>query len=112
VGCCGTADERDQVVDNRANFTITSYSVGPATVSVNFGGTCAFRTRPGDACSNSNVSWTSTDKRDGKVTTVAGVDQVAAVYRDTRWWLCDSQFDGKLVSGSSLRFFQLLTRER
>jgi hypothetical protein len=112
VGCYGTATERDDVIDNRAEFTITAYTVGPPTVTVGFGGTCSFRSRPGDACSNSAVSWTSTEKANGKSTTVAGTDQVAAVYRDARWWLCDSQFDGKVVSGASPRFLQLLTRSR
>ena len=109
VGCYGTAEELQDVVDNRNEFTITSSTVGPAAVTINFGGTCAYLNRSGDACSNSSVSWTSTEKATGKVTTVQGVDQVAAVYRNARWWLCDSKFNPK-NSVSSSRFLQLLTR--
>ena len=111
VGCYGTASERQDVIDNRNEFAITAYSVGPPSVTINFGGTCAFRTRAGDACSNSQVSWTSTEKATGKSGTVSGTDQVAAVYRDSRWWLCDSQFNPS-SSVNALRFLQLLTRER
>jgi hypothetical protein len=110
VGCYGYASELQQVTENRQDYTITSYSVGPAAVTVNFGGTCAYRDRPGDACSNSAVRWDSTKKNDGGKEAVEGIDQVAAVYRDSRWWLCDSQFDGKRLLG--LRFYQLLTREQ
>jgi hypothetical protein len=111
VGCYGTATERQDVIDNRNEFTITSYSIGPPSVAINFGGTCAFRARPGDACSNAQVSWTSTEKATGRTGTVSGTDQVAAVYRDARWWLCDSQFNGS-AGVNALRFFQLLTRSR
>jgi len=34
--------------------------------------------------------------------------KVAAVYRDSRWWLCDGQFDGKRLFGTGL--YELLTR--
>ena len=111
VGCYGTAAERQDVIDNRNEFTITAYSVGPPSVAINFGGTCAFRARSGDACSNSQVSWTSTEKATGRTGTVSGTDQVAAVYRDARWWLCDSQFNGS-AGINALRFFHLLTRSR
>lgn len=111
VGCYGTATERQDVIDNRNEFTITSYTVGPPSVAINFGGTCAFRARPGDACSNSQVSWTSTEKATGRSGTVSGTDQVAAVYRDARWWLCDSQFNGS-AGINALRFLQLLTRSQ
>lgn len=109
VGCYGTAAELQDVIDNRSEFTITGSNVGPAAVTVNFGGTCTFRSRPGDACSNSSVSWTSMEKATGKTATAEGVDQVAAVYRNARWWLCDSQFNPKNGLTSS-RFLQLLTR--
>ena len=109
VGCYGYSSERQDVIDNRNEYTITSYEVGAPTVTVNFGGTCAFRNRSGDACSNSPVRWSSIEKDTGDTGTVEGTDQVAAVYRSNRWWLCDSQFDGRNVSGSQ-RFFRLMTR--
>ena len=109
VGCYGYSAERQDVIDNRNEYTITSYEIGAASVRINFGGTCAFRNRSGDACSNSAVRWSSIEKDSGDTGTVEGTDQVAAVYRNNRWWLCDSQFNGRTVSGSQ-RFLQLLTR--
>ena len=109
VGCYGTAAELQDVIDNRAEYTITGSNVGPAAVTVSFGGTCAFRNRPGDACSNSSVSWTSTTKLTGETGSVSGTDQVAAVYRSARWWLCDSQFNPTSSIGNP-GFLQLLTR--
>jgi hypothetical protein len=107
VGCYGTAAERDQVENNRKNFLITSYVVGPATVTVNFNGRCPYENRAGDACSSSGVRWESTVLATGAKEIVEGTDQVAAVYREGRWWLCDSSFDGRKVLGT--RFFNALT---
>lgn len=109
VGCYGTAAERQDVEDNRQAYTITSWSIGPPSVTVAFGGTCAFRSRPGDACSNSDARWESIENGSGEKGIVAGVDQVAAVYRLRRWWLCDSQFDGRPLT-TSRGFFELLSR--
>ena len=106
VGCYGTASEREQVANNRKNFLITSYFVGPATVTVNFNGRCPYENRAGDACSSSGVRWESTVIATGVKEIVEGTDQVAAVYRDSRWWLCDSSFDGRKVLGT--RFFDAL----
>ena len=108
VGCYGTAEELGQVVKNRQDFIVTSYSVGPPTVTINFGGVCAIRGRSGDACSTSPVRWDSTRTSDGGKESVEGVDQLAAVYRSSRWWLCDSQFEGKRLLGTA--FYELLTR--
>jgi hypothetical protein len=113
VGCYGTADERQDVIDAREGFVVTAYSVGPPTVTVNFNGRCSFRNRAGDACSNSAVSWTSTEKATGKSGTVSGTDQVAAVYRENRWWLCDSQFNQTSSSGvTASSFLRLLTKRQ
>ncbi len=109
VGCYGTAAERQDVIDDRENFTRTAYSVGPASVKVNFGGVCAFRNRPGDACSDTSVQWTAVTNATGKTGSTEGIDQVAAVYRQGRWWLCDSQYNPKSSSGS-LVFLRLMTR--
>ena len=94
--CYGTAEEAAQVADNRAGYQILASSVGAATVSVNFGGVCAFRAKPGDACANVPVMWDSRDLATGARGIVRGTDQVAAVYVRSRgeWRLCDSQFDG------------------
>ena len=109
VGCYGTAAELQDVIDDRADFTRTAYSVGPPSVTVNFGGTCAFRNRPGDACSNTAVKWTAITNATGKTGSVEGIDQVAAVYRNARWWLCDSQFNATNSLGDP-GLLRLLTR--
>lgn len=111
-GCYGTEAERKQVEDNREEYTITSYTVGPPSVTVRFDGTCPVRGVPGDACSQSEVRWESTKKSNGDKEGVAGTDQVAAVYRNSRWWLCDSAFDGRRLFGapSGTGFLQLLLR--
>jgi hypothetical protein len=95
-GCYGTADERQQVQDNRNEYRIVESSVGLATTTVGFGGVCSFRSRPGDACSRVPVMWDSVQLSTGQRGVVRGIDQVAAVYVRSRgeWRLCDSQFDG------------------
>lgn len=105
--CYGTAEEAAQVADNRAAYRINSASVGAAAVTVNFGGICSFRARPGDACAQVPVSWSSTRLSNGSTESVEGTDQVAAVYRPElkRWRLCDSQFDGRL-SANMFRFIR------
>jgi hypothetical protein len=108
--CYGTADERGEVERNRRELVITSSFVGPPAVTVNFGGVCPFRGKAGDACSNSEVRWTS-DVRAGGSESVAGFDQVAAVYREQQWWLCDSQWDPRSSTGSGV-FLKLLTGGR
>ncbi len=67
VGCYGTADELQDVIDNRAEFTITSYSVGPPRVTVNFGGTCPFGpTGPATRARTPPCRWSSIEKDTGK----------------------------------------------
>ena len=72
-GCYGTTDETHDVEDNRQYYTITSWSVGTPSVTVDFGGTCAFRSRRGDACSNSDVRWESVKNGTGETGGVVGV---------------------------------------
>ena len=107
--CYGTRDERQQVEDNRTGFTILTAVVGPAAVTVDFDGVCAYNARPGDACSVSPVRWESRKRNNGEIEVVGGEDQVAAVYRQDRWWLCDSSFDGRKISGTG-ELYRLLTR--
>jgi IPT/TIG domain len=104
-GCYGTAEETGQVADNRIHFKILSSQIGPAAVTVRFGGFCPFRSKPGDACAQVPSTWNSIFLDDGMPTSVTGVDQVAAVYSkdEQRWRLCDSQYDGHQTG--SLRLF-------
>ena len=110
-GCYGTKDEQDQVDGNRVNYTILSATVGAAQVAVDFDGVCPYSSRDGDACSASRVRWESR-KLNGETEIVEGSDQVAAVYRQDRWWLCDSSFDGRKVGGTSTGFLELLRGRR
>ena len=55
--CYGTRDERQQVEDNRTGFTILSSTVGPAKVTLDFDGVCAYDSKAGDACSVNPVRW-------------------------------------------------------
>lgn len=102
-GCYGTAAELADVQKHRREYFVTSYNVGPPGVVVDFGGVYPIRGRPGDACSTSDVRWDSNVLATGGRESVTGLDQVAAVYRQGRWWLCDSQFEGRsLTPGQSL----------
>jgi hypothetical protein len=112
--CYGTADETNQVTDNRRNFQIIDWRVDPARTTINFGGSCPFPARPaqrGDACSYVRTYWKSIvlrtfdDLRQGDTTIANGIDHVAAFYyRDQkRWRLCDSQYEGDANSLRAIR---------
>ena len=104
--CRGKAEELGDVQNNRANFEITSYTFGSPAVTINYGGSCNLPhgARPADACVRVPVRWTSTVKATGRTEVTSGTSVLTAVYRETRWWLCDSQFEGS--STTTLRFLQ------
>jgi hypothetical protein len=99
--CPGTAGERQDVINNRTGFVITSWNVAPPQVTVSFGAGCqtVHGLRQGDGCSYSQVRWDS-NKVGGGTDSVEGVDQIAAVFLSDRWWLCSSDFDGHHLNGS------------
>ncbi len=111
-GCYGTAWNSVTSRSNRADFTIVESNIGTEATIVGFGGSCAFRNRPGDACSRAPVFWRSQAKRDlydsrgrlvlrkGEIAVASGVDQLAAMYYpiQKRWRLCDSAFDSGSTS--------------
>ena len=103
----GKANETNDVAFNRQHFIINSSSIGSASVSVDFAGTCPFRLRRADACALVPAEWASTSLDDNSKTRVIGTDQVTAVYDPNRqrWGLCDSDFDGHNATLSSLRGF-------
>jgi hypothetical protein len=93
--CRGKFAELDEVRNNQNVYTITAYNVeGNPPVEVAFAGVCRERGRTGDACSYVNVRWDSTEKANGKRSVTIGVDQVNAIYENSRWRLCDSDFFG------------------
>jgi hypothetical protein len=108
TSCTGYGAERKDVVDNRANFLITAYTVATPVVTINFGGTCNLfpdRFRPGDACANVAVQWTSTTKSTGISGATKGTDQVTGIYDGKRWWLCDSDYLG-VANSTALGHFK------
>ena len=104
--CYGTADETAEVTENRRRYRIIESRVGDASTTVNFGGICPFRGKKGDACTAVPVFWRSLDGDRGNAQErYTGTDWVASVYAadKQRWFLCDSQFDGRpaIASGST-----------
>ncbi len=106
TGCPGRADELTDVTNNQKNFKINSYKVDASfPVTINFSGRCPFRTKAGDGCAQVPVEWKSTCLTSDtsvcikdRTYTSTGTDQLTAVYRQSRWWLCDSDFDGSSTS--------------
>jgi hypothetical protein len=88
-------DEKTEVIRHYTNYTMHSFEVRAASVNLHFGGACAFRNRPGDACAIVPVFWDSTDRRNGARGSVSGLDHIGAAYSttDARWWLCSSDLE-------------------
>ena len=110
--CPGKASELADVERNQRCWTVTSYSVGSAKVTLNFKGVCAFRSRSGDACASVPVLWRTTTKSSaaecggqavGTTGSASGTDWLAAVYLGSRWWLCDSDFEGTSTTGARFK---------
>lgn len=89
--CPGKAEELKQVVANRENYTHVSHTYGDAKVTIAFGAMC--KTKAADACVITPVEWRSIKKATGQLEVAKGFSIISAVYRDTRWWLCDSLAD-------------------
>jgi hypothetical protein len=98
-GCYGTADETEQVTENRRRFRIIESQVNEPATTIAFGGVCPFQRRAGDACSGVSVFWRSMDLELNAPRADAGTDWLAAFYYpdQRRWRLCDSTFDGQKV---------------
>jgi hypothetical protein len=103
-------NERSDVSSNREKFRILNSRIGSARVTVNFGGSCPFRGKRGDACAVVPSYWQSMDLATKGVGAVDGDDIFAASYStvNRRWWLCASDYDGKPVSGALLHGFRAL----
>jgi hypothetical protein len=102
--------ERIDVTNDRNKYQIVNSRIGAAKVTVNFGGSCPFRFKRGDACAVVPSYWQSMDLSTKAVGAVDGDDIVAASYSASgrRWWLCASDYDGKAVSGAILHGFRAL----
>jgi len=112
--CRGKEDELDDVRHNRNCFVITDYSVGSPTTTIQFDSVCPFRARAADACVSVPVRWVSTGKgcpdelANGATGVSEGTDWVTAVYQGSKWYLCDSDFEGSATSTatSAMRRFK------
>ncbi len=95
LGLDGHTNEQQDVRDNRTNYTILEHHIGDPTFQLAFNGSCTIgnRTRFGDACTNFPVMWRSINHANGGATeVVTGIDQVTAVFKTSRWYLCESDF--------------------
>ena len=81
--------------------------IGAPRVTLNFGGTCAFRAKRGDACAVVPVFWDSIDLSKNERGTTEGFDHISAAYsgRDSRWWLCSSSYEERAGTGVVLSSF-------
>lgn len=105
--CRGKSDELAQVADNRNTRIINSHMYGPAKVTLAFGGACGVgsRAKIGDACVVTPAEWRSTVKETGQPEVAKGTSYISGIYRDSRWWLCDSTYVG--ASSLGLRFLDI-----
>lgn len=95
----GRSSEFDDVVKNRTLYRIESYEVGAAAVTIAFASRpCSFRPLDGDACSVVHTIWqslclqTNPECSAGDRTRVEGLDYVTAVYEQSQWRLCASNY--------------------
>lgn len=95
TGCPGREDELEDIRDNRAQYVITSYELGTPAVTIEFGGVCPYRSRTGDACVSVSCEWDSTTRATGEKGTARGTCFLTSVYRESKWQLCDSNFEGQ-----------------
>lgn len=93
--CRGKGEELEDVLKNQREMTIVGFNVETnPRVDVAFGGVCRDRGRTGDACTYVPVRWESIEKANGRRWVTIGTDQVNAIYENSRWRLCDSDFFG------------------
>jgi IPT/TIG domain len=98
--CPGKAAELKDVMNNRATRTINAANYGVPAVTVAFGSAC--RSTTADACARTTVEWQSTVKATNLPETAKGTSVISGVYSGSRWWLCESSFDG--ASSLNLHF--------
>ncbi len=101
-GCPGKASELSDVTHIRNTRIINSKNYGEGRVTVAFGGSCS--TKAADACVRTAVEWNSTVTATQQVEIAKGTSIISGVYRDSKWWLCDSLWDGN--SSLGIRFLR------
>ena len=95
-GGAGRAAEKRDVDRNRATYIYTSFTITRMPpVTFNFGGLCIAKlANRADACADFRVHWEFVDKESGAPGVTDGTDHVTAVYENSRWYLCHSNFTG------------------
>jgi IPT/TIG domain len=103
---CGKTQERNEIRDNRATYTITDRRLTfPPKVTFNFNGTCPFRARPGDACVQLSCGWTSMKKATGVSEIVNGTCLLTEIYDvSDKWQMCWSDFEPTPAKPTTLHF--------
>lgn len=97
-------EEFNEIDANRNTYRITSSSIGPATVKIQFASLpCSYHPLDGDACASVPSTWDSVCAPGATCTPgrSQGIDYVTAVYEGTEWKLCASYFQptGSMVKG-------------
>jgi hypothetical protein len=115
TSCAEAQQERQDVICNKQDGTITAYDLKTPQTTIPFTGTCPFRNVRGDACAQVPAEWTTRISSTpchgallpyaGKTNVVAGTDQVTAVLENDRWKLCASDWDQK-TSTYNFRFLR------
>jgi hypothetical protein len=105
ASCSEAAQERQDVICNKQDGTITDYRLDTPQTTIPFAGSCPFRAVRGDACAQVPATWTTrissnpchTDLKvySGKTNVVTGTDQVTAILENDQWKLCASDWDQK-----------------
>jgi hypothetical protein len=90
--CPGKASELEDVKFIRDTRFINTHVYGTPAPTVAFGGSCKLKTA--DACVTTSVEWNSTVIASKAIEIAKGTSTISGIYRDSRWWLCDSHFDG------------------
>lgn len=99
AGGMGREAELNDVIENRAEVTITQHTIGTAQVTVNFGGVCPFRNRAGDACAQVPAEWRDVEIGTGIPGYTVATEHLTAIYNGSRWGLCDAEIEGTHVRG-------------
>lgn len=96
----GRSSEQDDLEKNRSHYKILDWSIGAATVNFQFAGRpCSFRPTDGDGCAAVPSMWhslclvTFDECKAGETPTVTGTDYVTAVYEQSQWRLCASEYE-------------------
>jgi len=99
----GRSAEKEDVEKNREHYQILDSSVGDASVTFQFAGRpCGALASPpdGDACAAVPTRWRSLCLKTfdectaGDIGTIAGTDFVTAVFEQSQWRLCASDYKG------------------